>query len=86
MDFILAVLYSENVIELRKCIVAQFKEQGYDFKEVGETLDEYKKMLADNGSSEADDIACIRNGDNMTLHDKIHALHTEWKSLIVDCE
>ena len=86
VDFILAVLYSENVIELRQFIVAQFKEQGYDFKEVGETLDEYKKMLADNGSSEADDIACIRNGDNMTLHDKIHALHTEWKSLIVDCE
>ena len=85
VDFVLAILYNENVIELRQFIVDQFKEQGFDFKEVGETLDEYRKMLTDKtGSSDEDDIECIRNDDNLTLHDKIVALHTEWKALTID--
>ena len=45
VDFILATLYDENRDGLRKCIVTQFAEQGFELDEVSKTLEEYSKIL-----------------------------------------
>ena len=77
------ILYNENRDGLRNCIVTQFKQQGFEFEEVSNTLVDYSKILNDDGSKKADndDIARIQNGNATTLFDKINAINKTWKSI-----
>jgi hypothetical protein len=87
IDFILAMLYNENRDGLRNCIVAQFKEQGFEFEEVSKTLIDYSKILNSSGNKKAgvtsnnNDIARIQNANATTLFDKINAINETWKSI-----
>ena len=86
VDFILATLYDENRDGLRKCIVTQFAEQGFELDEVSKTLEEYSKILnsgsgigsSNNNNDDAD--GTIQNSNSITLFDKINSINKTWKA------